>query len=51
MSANKVRDAANLVGVGKPKAKPKAKGKGVKVSEELKEARDDMYSSDQPLCE
>ena len=49
MSANKVRDAANLVGVGKPKAKPKAKGKGVKVSEKLKEAWNDMYASDQSL--
>ena len=51
MSAKKVREAANLMGKGKPKAKPKAKGKGVEVCEKLKEAWSDMYASDQPLCE
>ena len=51
MSAKKVREAASLMGKGRPKAKPEAKGKGVKVSENLKDAWNDMYASDQPLCE
>ena len=51
-SAKKVREAANLMGKGRPKAKAaKGKGKGEKIDEQLKEAWNDVYSSDQPLCE
>ena len=51
MSADKVREAAKLMGKGKAEAKANAKGKGDKVNEKMKEAWNDTYSSDQPLCD